>query len=47
MQEASPDIARISVINQAAGGNQLLRDGIGPNAAARLDRDILAQSGVG
>lgn len=47
MQEASPGISRISVVNQGAGGNQLLQDGQGPNAAARLDRDVLAQSGIG
>lgn len=47
MQEASPGLSRISVINQGAGGDQLLQDGRGPNAAARLDSDVLAQSGVG
>ena len=34
------------MLNQAAGGNRVLNDGLGPNALARLDRDILAQSGV-
>ncbi|MFI2644107.1 SGNH/GDSL hydrolase family protein [Streptomyces sp. NPDC018610] len=38
--------AGIAVINQAAGGNRVLHDGLGPNALARLDRDVLAQSGV-
>ncbi|MFI1354220.1 SGNH/GDSL hydrolase family protein [Streptomyces sp. NPDC020898] len=37
---------RIAVLNQAAGGNRILNDGLGPNALARLDRDILAHSGV-
>ncbi|THA72106.1 SGNH/GDSL hydrolase family protein [Streptomyces sp. A0642] len=37
---------RTSVVNQAAGGNRLLNDGLGPNGLARLDRDVLAQSGV-
>ena len=37
---------RIAVLNQAAGGNRVLNDGLGPNALARLDRDVLAQSGV-
>ncbi|MEU1432764.1 SGNH/GDSL hydrolase family protein [Streptomyces sp. NPDC005786] len=37
---------RTSVVNQAAGGNRLLDDGLGPNGLARLDRDVLAQSGV-
>lgn len=35
-----------AVLNQAAGGNRVLNDGLGPNALARLDRDVLAQSGV-
>ncbi|WP_105969589.1 SGNH/GDSL hydrolase family protein [Streptomyces geranii] len=37
---------RIAVLNQAAGGNRILNDGLGPNALARLDRDVLAKSGV-
>ncbi|MGW0136570.1 SGNH/GDSL hydrolase family protein [Streptomyces sp. NPDC003299] len=36
----------IAVVNQAAGGNRVLHDGLGPNALARLDRDVLATSGV-
>ncbi|KAH7881668.1 SGNH hydrolase-type esterase domain-containing protein [Lentinula edodes] len=36
----------ISVSNQAAGGNRVLADGLGPNALGRIDRDVLAQSGV-
>ncbi|MBB4790139.1 lysophospholipase L1-like esterase [Streptomyces nodosus] len=38
--------AGLAVLNQAAGGNRVLNDGLGPNALARLDRDILAHSGV-
>ncbi|EJT76110.1 lipolytic enzyme [Gaeumannomyces tritici R3-111a-1] len=38
--------AGVSVINQAAGGNRILRDGLGPNALSRLDRDVLAGSSV-
>nr|WP_062331937.1 SGNH/GDSL hydrolase family protein [Herbidospora sakaeratensis] len=34
------------VLNQAAGGNRVLNDGLGPNVLARLDRDVLATSGV-
>ncbi|MEV6643875.1 SGNH/GDSL hydrolase family protein [Amycolatopsis sp. NPDC051371] len=45
-----PDVlaSRVSsaVVNQAAGGNRVLQDGLGPNVLARLDRDLLAQSGV-
>ncbi len=36
----------VAVVNQAAGGNRVLQDGLGPNVLARLDRDLLAQSGV-
>lgn len=36
----------IGVLNQGIGGNRLLRDGIGPNALARFDRDVIAQTGV-
>ncbi len=35
-----------AVLNAGIGGNRLLLDGLGPNALARLDRDVLAQSGV-
>ncbi len=37
---------RVSVLNQGIGGNRLLLDGLGPNALARFDRDVLAQPGV-
>jgi lysophospholipase L1-like esterase len=36
----------VAILNQAAGGNRVLNDGLGPNALARFDRDVLAQSGV-
>lgn len=35
-----------AVINQGIGGNRVLLDGLGPNALARLDRDVLALPGV-
>jgi lysophospholipase L1-like esterase len=38
--------ADIAILNQAAGGNRVLNDGLGPNALARLDRDVLAQSRI-
>jgi lysophospholipase L1-like esterase len=38
--------ADTAVLNQAAGGNRILQDGLGPNGLARLDRDVLVQSGV-
>jgi lysophospholipase L1-like esterase len=37
---------RIAVINEAAGGNRVLYDGLGPNALGRIDRDVVAQAGV-
>ena len=43
---ADPRTADVAVLNQGAGGNRVLRDGLGPSALARLDRDVLAHSGV-
>ncbi|KAK0734090.1 SGNH hydrolase-type esterase domain-containing protein [Lasiosphaeria miniovina] len=40
------DTAKISVLNQAAGGNRVLADGLGPNAVGRIGRDVIAQAGV-
>jgi lysophospholipase L1-like esterase len=37
---------RIPVLNQAAGGNRILNDGLGPSVLARLDRDVLALGAV-
>lgn len=37
----------IAVLNRAAGGNRILYDGLGPNTLGRIDRDVLAQSGIG
>ena len=36
----------LAVLNEGIGGNRLLLDGLGPNAMARFDRDVLAQAGV-
>jgi lysophospholipase L1-like esterase len=36
----------VGVLNQGIGGNRLLDNGLGPNALARFDRDVLAQPGV-
>ncbi len=44
--QASPDTRNIGVSNQGIGGNHLLTDGLGPNALARFDRDVLAPPGV-
>lgn len=42
LQAASPT-RPVAVLNLGIGGNRLLRDGLGPNALARLDRDVLSQ----
>jgi lysophospholipase L1-like esterase len=42
----SDRVSRVGVLNQGLGGNRVLDDGLGPNALARLDRDVLAQPGV-
>jgi lysophospholipase L1-like esterase len=44
--QASPATHNIAVLNQGIGGNNLLTDGLGPNALARFDRDVIAQTGV-
>ncbi|MFB4305485.1 SGNH/GDSL hydrolase family protein [Actinomadura sp. GTD37] len=44
--QSHPSTSDIAIVNQAAGGNRVLNDGLGPNVLARLDRDVLAQSGV-
>ena len=44
--QSSPNSRNIGVSNQGIGGNHLLTDGLGPNALARLDRDVLAPTGV-
>jgi lysophospholipase L1-like esterase len=44
--QASAGTRNIGVSNQGIGGNHLLTDGLGPNALARLDRDVLAPAGV-
>lgn len=44
--QAAPDTRNIGVSNQGIGGNHLLTDGLGPNALARFDRDVLAPAAV-
>ncbi len=39
-------VAGIGVANAGIGGNHLLTEGLGPNALARFDRDVLAPAGV-
>lgn len=42
----NPATRDIGVLNHGIGGNRLLNNGLGPNAVARFDRDVLAQPGV-
>jgi len=44
--QAEKRTSEVAVLNHGLGGNRLLRDGLGPNVLARLDRDVLAQPGV-
>ena len=44
--QTSRQTHNLGVSNQGIGGNHLLTDGLGPNALARFDRDVLAQAGV-
>jgi lysophospholipase L1-like esterase len=44
--QSSPATRNLSVLNVGTGGNRLLLDGSGPNAVARFDRDVLAQTGA-
>jgi lysophospholipase L1-like esterase len=44
--QQSPATRDIGVVNAGIGGNHLLTDGLGPNALARFDRDVLAPAGV-
>jgi len=44
--QSRTDLPALGVLNLGIGGNALVRGGIGPNVLARLDRDVLAQSGA-
>jgi lysophospholipase L1-like esterase len=44
--QADPETRLYSVVNQGLGGNRLLRDGIGPSAVSRFERDVLGAPGV-
>lgn len=43
---AAPGMANVAVLNAGIGGNRLLNDGLGPNALARFDHDVIGQPGV-
>ncbi len=44
--QANPVTRSLGVVNVGIGGNHLLTDGLGPNALARFDRDVLARPGT-
>lgn len=44
--QARAGTAGCAVLNEGIGGNRLLRNGLGPNALARFDRDVLAPPDV-
>jgi lysophospholipase L1-like esterase len=44
--KSDPRTRDVAVVNAGIGGNRLLLDGLGPNALARFDRDVLARPGV-
>jgi lysophospholipase L1-like esterase len=44
--QSSSASRNLGVSNQGIGGNHLLTDGLGPNALARFDRDVLAPTAV-
>lgn len=44
--QANPATRSLGVVNVGIGGNHLLTDGLGPNALARFDRDVLARPGA-
>ncbi len=41
-----PALREMAVLNAGIGGNRLLQDGLGPNALARFDREVLSPPGV-
>jgi lysophospholipase L1-like esterase len=43
---ADPHKRAVGILNLGIGGNRVLLDGVGPNALARFDRDVLAQPNV-
>jgi len=44
--QAQANTRNVAVLNQGIGGNHLLTDGLGLNALARFDHDVIAQPGV-
>ncbi|KAL0959579.1 hypothetical protein HGRIS_011289 [Hohenbuehelia grisea] len=47
LQTLQSPLNKIAVSNQAAGGNRILLDGLGPSTLARIERDVLSHPNVG
>jgi lysophospholipase L1-like esterase len=46
LNDARKESRKVAVLNAGIGGNRLLHDFVGQGALARLDRDVLSQTGV-
>lgn len=44
--QANAATRAVGVLNEGIGGNHVLTDGLGPNALARFDRDVLGEAGA-
>jgi lysophospholipase L1-like esterase len=44
--QSNPGTSRVAVLNAGINGNRVLHDLVGTSALARLDRDVLVQTGV-
>jgi lysophospholipase L1-like esterase len=44
--QADKKLKNLAVLNEGIGGNRVLREGFGPSALSRFDRDVLSQAGV-
>lgn len=44
--QTGASLKNVGVLNVGIGGNRVLNEGYGPSAISRIDRDVLAQSGV-
>src|SRR4051794_6433706 len=44
--QSNPGTSHVAVLNAGVSGNRVLRDLVGTSALARLDRDVLVQTGV-
>lgn len=44
--QADPATRHLAMLNHGISGNRVLRDGFGPSALARFERDVLGQPGI-